>query len=84
MTIEQMRNAYFAQPFLPFVIRLADGRSIPVEHPEFMATAPNGRTILVYQPDSSFNVVDLLLVTDLEFKQQGEKRTGNGKHGRTK
>jgi hypothetical protein len=33
-----------------------------------MASAPNGRTIIVYQPDSSFHVIDLLLVTDLEAK----------------
>jgi hypothetical protein len=30
MTIEQLRNAYDAQPFRPFVSHLADGRAIPV------------------------------------------------------
>lgn len=68
MTIEQLRNFYDAQPFQPFVIHLADGRQIPVSGREFMASAPNGRTIIVYQRDSSFNVIDLLLVTDLEAK----------------
>lgn len=68
MTIEQVRHFYDAQPFQPFVIHLADGRDIPVPGREFMASAPNGRTIIVYQPDSSFNVIDLLLVTDLEAK----------------
>jgi hypothetical protein len=68
MTIEQLRIAYQRQPFQPFVIRLADGRGIPVLHREFMATAPSGRTVIVMQPDDSWNVVDLLLVTDLEFK----------------
>ena len=38
MTIEQMRAAYQAQPFLPFVIHLADGREIPVVHREFIMT----------------------------------------------
>ena len=28
--------------------------------------SPSGRTMIVYQPDDSFNIVDLLLVTDLE------------------
>lgn len=68
MTIEQVRNFYDAQPFKPFVIHLADGREIPVHGREFMASAPNGRTVIVYQTDSSFNVIDLLLVTDLEVK----------------
>lgn len=69
MTIEQVRNLYNAQPFVPFIMHLADGREVPVRSREFMASAPNGRTVIVYQPDNTFNVVDLLLVTDLEAKQ---------------
>jgi hypothetical protein len=37
-----------------------------VHHRDFMATAPSGRTLIVYQPDDSHNIIDLLLVTDLE------------------
>ncbi len=79
MTIEQLRAAYQAQPFRPFVIHLADGRAIPVEHREFIMTVPSGRTVIVAQPDDTFNIVDLLLVTDLEFKP-----SGNGSHRRRK
>jgi hypothetical protein len=32
MTTEQIRNAYNAVPFKPFVIHIADGREIPVMH----------------------------------------------------
>ena len=66
MTIEQVRNVYNAQPFQPFLIHLADERHIPVRHRDFMMPAPSGRTMIVYQPDDSFNIIDLLLVTDLE------------------
>jgi hypothetical protein len=79
MTIEQIRTAYEAQPFRPFVIHLADGRQIPVLSPEFMAAAPSGRTVIVYQQDDAFNVIDLLLVTDLEFKP---KPNGMGRRRR--
>ena len=68
MTIEQMRAAYQAQPFRPFVIHVADGRAIPVDHREFIMTVPSGRTIVVAQPDDTLNIIDLLLVTDLEIK----------------
>jgi hypothetical protein len=68
MTIEQLRAAYDNQPFHPFVIHLADGREVSVPHREFIMTAPNGRTVVVMRPDSSVNIIDLLLVTDLEFK----------------
>jgi hypothetical protein len=79
MTIDQLRNFYNAQPFAPFVIHLADGRAIPVHHRDFLATAPSGRTVTVYQPDDSLNVIDLLLVTDLEVKP-----LGNGSRKRRK
>jgi hypothetical protein len=68
MTIEQVRSAYNAQPFRPFVMHLADDRQVVVRHPELMAFAPSGRTVTVYQPDDSSNTIDLLLVTDLDFK----------------
>jgi hypothetical protein len=66
MTIEQLRNVYSAQPFQAFIIHLADGRQISVRHRDFIMPAPSGRTVIVYQPDDSFNIIDLLLVTDLE------------------
>jgi hypothetical protein len=68
MTIEQLRTVYDAQPFRPFVLHLADGRSIPVRHREFIMTAPSGRTIVIMQPDDSLSIIDLLLVTELEIK----------------
>jgi hypothetical protein len=78
MTIEKVRAFYEATPFQPFVIHLADGRALKVQSPEFLATAPSGRTITVYQPDDSLNVIDLLLVTDLEIP------AGNGRKKRSK
>jgi hypothetical protein len=76
MTIEQVRQLYETQPFRPFTMHLADGREIPVLHREFMATAPSGRTLAIYQPDDTCNIVDLLMVTDLEIKP--DSRTPSG------
>lgn len=67
MTIEQLKQVYKAEPFRPFLIHTADG-TITVKHHEFLATSPSGRTIIVYQPDESFEIIDLLLVTSLEVK----------------
>ncbi len=81
MTIDQIRTLYDAQPFQPFVIHLADGREIPVEHREFMARAPSGRTVTVYGTDDAAHIIDLLLVTDLEIRPakngRRKKRRGN-------
>ena len=76
MTIEQLRNTLQAQPFRPFRVHLADGRSFDVEHPEFLASIRGGRTIIVFTGGEGFEIIDLLLVTSLEV--------GNGKRKRKK
>ena len=45
MTLEKIREAWAARPFRPFAIHLADGRSVFVRHPEFLAMAPSGRVL---------------------------------------
>jgi len=66
MTIEQLRNVHRAKPFVPFTIYLADGRSHGVPHPECMMFSHSGRTVVVASPDDTFDILDLLLVTDLK------------------
>ncbi len=70
MIMEQFREVLTKQPFQPFIIYLADGRWIPVMAREFVSLAPSGRTAVVYQPDDSMNIIDMLLVTSLEVKPQ--------------
>lgn len=76
MTIETLRGAYEAQPFKPFVIHLADGRKFSVSSREFIIAPQASRTFVVYQPDGGFHLLDLLLVTGLEFgpENTGKKR----------
>lgn len=76
MTVERLRDALRAQPFRPFTLHLADGRAIPVRHSEWALASPSGRTTVVIQPDDSLNIIDLLLVTDLEFSQPAAPSTG--------
>jgi hypothetical protein len=66
MTVEQLRNAHRAVPFRAFTIRMVDGRAFLVSHPEFLSHSPSGRTVIVHQSDDSFNVLDLLLMSELE------------------
>jgi hypothetical protein len=63
-----------ARPFQPFDVHLADGRSLPVGHPEFLALTPPGRTIGIGLADGTIEIVDLLLVTSLKPHTNGRPR----------
>jgi len=71
MQSSEFKSVYRAEPFRPFVVNLADGRNIRVEHPEFMAVSPMGRSAVIYGEDDSFEVVDVMMVTSITV--------GNGK-----
>jgi len=67
MTINEFRNALSAAAFRPFIVHLADGRTIPVAHPDFVFFTGRGRTAIISRPgDDWFVIVDLLLMTHLE------------------
>lgn len=76
MTSEQLRERLRARPFMPFTLFLADGRHIPVKHPELMMVSPTGRTVAIYNDDDSTSILDVMLVTEVRT------RVGNGKGAR--
>jgi len=51
---------------------MADGGSFHVAHPDFVATSPSGRTVIVFLPDEAYSVLELLLMTQLQVS--------NGQH----
>lgn len=70
MTLDQLRSLRDASPFRPFTIHLAGGRSLRIPHRDFVSVSPGGRTLIVYQADEAFSVVDLLLVVELAVEGQ--------------
>jgi hypothetical protein len=49
MPAEVIRDAFTASSFVPFSLRLADGRSFEVSHPDFVSIPPGRpRVVLVY------------------------------------
>ncbi len=68
VTIEQLRATAKAQPFVPFTLRLADGRHYDIAHPDFISSHPQGRTIIVYKPgeNGDLEILELLLVVGIE------------------
>jgi hypothetical protein len=66
MTTQEIQRALSTQPFEPFRIMVADGRTFDVRHPEHLAHSGKGRLISLWMPDDSFVILDLLLVTGLQ------------------
>ena len=68
MTAGELRKAVHARPFRPFTLYMADGRTLRVIHPEFVAISPTGRTAAVYpEGDDAADQIDLPLVTRIGF-----------------
>ena len=54
---------------LPFTIHVADGRSLHVPHPDFIAIIGAGRTVFVTSPveqTPSYAKIDVPLITEIE------------------
>lgn len=71
MTIEQLRLAREANPFRPFTVHLADGRSHRVPHRDWLSMSPGGRTFIVYESDEAGHILDALLITELSIDKPG-------------
>lgn len=72
MTSDRLKQVHSDRPFLPFIVRLADGRRLPVRHPEMLAMSPTGRTVVLITPDDAVHHLDVLMITDLEIRKRGE------------
>lgn len=75
MDIAGIREALHKQPFQPFAIRLADGRSLAVPHRDFVALHP--RRIIVINEDASWSVIEPLLIVSIDYDAP-HKKGSNG------
>jgi len=66
MTSQQLKATLRQTPFRPFTIRMVDGRSFQVPHPEWVILSPSGRTAIVFEPDDSHSVLDVMLMNELK------------------
>jgi len=79
VTIDQLRKAAATRPFVPFTVSLDDGRQFFVGHPEkIMITPEASRTFIVAESGEDYGIIDLLLVTSIDYKKRGAKGKTNG------
>jgi len=64
-TMDQVRRAMHRQPFRPFLIKLVDGTSYLVRHPDFVALT-HRRELIFVGDDDGLHELDLTLVGEIE------------------
>jgi hypothetical protein len=69
VSLDELRKCIVASPFQPFTLNIADGRRIPVTGRDFILVPPEkGRTVLVYQRNGEFDMLDTTLITGVSFE----------------
>ncbi len=73
---EEIGGMMHAQPFQPFEIRTSDGDTILIVHPDFIARAPLGDTVTVYEKDATHSrIINLHHVVTIEVvRPKGTQR----------
>jgi hypothetical protein len=79
MNLDGVRSALRREPFHPFALRLADGRSVPVRHSEFVAIG--ARLIGVFGEGDEWSVIEPLMIVSLD-SLPATNGGGNGRRRR--
>ena len=66
-----IRDELRARPFRPFRLRLDDGRTFDVHHPDYLFVGPNGKHVIHYDSanDDAMTILDPRLITSIEYLQ---------------
>ena len=75
MSPNQLRQAITHKPFRPFQIMLDDGRTLTVDHPEFIAVSRTGREVTFYADRDAQHWLDARLIRESIVLPQAEPAT---------
>ena len=68
MTLELLTKRLAAEPFDPYSLFLADGRSMPVTNPEFVMIAGDSRSISLFDPGKATEFIDIALIVSIRVE----------------
>ncbi len=71
MCANELRGLLKARPFRPFALHRAEEDSVSVWRSDLVLLSPRGDTLVVYQPDSSFSLVDVARIESHSFHTAG-------------
>ncbi len=67
MHLKVLRELVNKQPFIPFSIRMVDGSSLDVRHPEMISIGKDAIFISLVD-DKIYRIIEPLLIQAIEFK----------------
>ncbi len=62
--LEEIRNRMKAVPFLPFVVRIADGRSFSVPHSDHIFVSPKG-LVVIENDEGLLDILPSLMISGI-------------------
>ena len=66
MTRQVIQKALAQKPFRRFSVRLTDGRLVQIRREHTAAVHPKGNTMIVFDNDGGYRIIDIALVTELQ------------------
>ena len=66
MNHDVLREFRDAVPFIPFRIRVADGRTFHVPHRDYLSISPTSRTVIVHKKAGGFHTLNSMLITEID------------------
>lgn len=73
MAPDRLRNQLKTLPFRPFTVELGSGKRVFIEHLDYAALSPAGRTLVIFHrdemgeadDDGDMEIIDVFLITNL-------------------
>jgi len=65
MTADEVLRFKNAAPFRPFEMLLADGRALPIPHPDFISVVETNEMAHLFDSSDGEETIDLMLVVSL-------------------
>ena len=66
MTMDKISAFWKRQPFIPFNIRVVDGRVFKIDHPDFLVRSRDAKTLRFVMEDDRVVAIDVAQITRLE------------------
>ena len=66
MIADQVREFMEEAPFKPFKLHLADGKTVEIDHPDFLAYTRDYQMVIVAMPNGACRAINLANITQIE------------------